>query len=399
MSVKKTVSVFDNIAHSVNCYLKNGAISGEYAVRLVSPEWPFNVIYAVYSHVAERYFACTEKSIAITEDEVGFTIYSNYSCSTPFLIEDYFNGTARAIIITGNTAAVYNGDTLSKINLKYSLACGVMHCGRLFGADGLTLRWSGEGGFDDWDEGIGKSGYLLLDHAKGKVLNMLVYKGKLVAVRERGLTVLRMYGSPRNFEVDFTDTDCDGIYQNTACVVSDKLYFYSKSGLKCFDGTKICAVEVGYTVTNAKSAVGYTGRYFLACYSKEMEREVILCLDCADGKSFIVDAVADLLFVKDGVSIFQRDEHRELVKGNTYLIESGQIDFGTYNGKTVSEIRVTGDIQAKYIKLSNGTFERTFFIPNGVVRPKMHGRHFKVTVNGSGELKGIEMTAEVPDVI
>ena len=396
MSVKKKVNVLENIAKTVNCYLNDGTVKPEYTVKKIYARYPETVVCAMYSNAAKTYFAITPTNISISTDGVTFTPQIDYKDSAPFLVEDYSDEKVTVTVIAGDTAGITLYNTMKKEQLKYYLTCGVVHCGRLFGADELTLRWSGTGGFNDWSEGIGNSGYLLLDHAKGRVLNLLVYKGKLVAVRERGLTVFDMCGSPQNFSVNRTDADCDGITQHTACVVSDKLYFLSASGLKCFDGAKISPVAVGYTVVEANCAVGYAGRYFLACFVKELDRTVILCVDSASGKSFVIDASADTMFIKDGVRFFGPEGYMMLEQGGTYLVESGLIDFGNDKNKTVKEIKVTGEAE---ICLSNGRIKRRFYVNDGVVRLKMRGKQFKVTATGRSILKDIEMTAEVMDVI
>ena len=248
MSEKRSVNALENVKKIVGCFLTDGTLTPAYGGVNIDGTYPEGVKFAVYSGVVNRYFICTQNSVYFSEDGTKFTGYGGHDFSTPFLIEDYIGGTATAVIISGATAAVYLDGEILFESMQEKLNCGVLHCGRLFGANGLKLSWSGINGINDWRNGISLSGSLKLDPARGDVLDMLVFGGKIVAVREYGLTVLSMYGSPENFSVEITDTDCDKIYKSTSRVAGGKLYFFSASGLKCFDGSKISRIELAHAV-------------------------------------------------------------------------------------------------------------------------------------------------------
>lgn len=395
MSTKKRVNVLEYAGNTVNSYLGKGKLLPEYSVVNVSMANPYGVLFAKYSKALEKYFACASDYIAVSGDGEKFITYSLYGDGLPFLVEDCSDGNGRAAVICGNKATVFSNSKETRKDLKYSLSCGVMHCGRLFGADGYTLRWSGAEGFEDWDEGMHGSGYLKLDAERGKVHNLIIYGGKLVAVREYGLTVFGMYGAPENFSVSGTNSDCDYICKDTACVVGGKIYFYSDSGLKSFDGNKISPIALRHGMVNLKNAVEYGGKYFIAGESEELERNIILCVD-TDGESCIIDTPADVLFVKNGVRFFNSKGQYRLKRGGIFNFESRAIDFGTDRFKTITEIKVAG--RAK-ICVKGENFNRDFQIKNGTVNPHMRGKKFIITAQGNEEISEISVTAEVTDAV
>ena len=395
MSTKKRVNVLENFGNSVNCYSKKGKLTPGYSAVNVPGEHPDVVTFAKYSKMTEKYFICTPASLNVSTDGKNFPYYTNFDGSSPFLIEEYIDGSGCSIVISGRDSMLDSPEIGSKNKLPYSLNCGVLHCGRLFGGDGYTLRWSGSEDPRSWSEGLHSSGYLKLEPERGKILNLLVYGGKLVAVREYGLTVFSMHGAPENFSVSFTDTDCDCIYRNTACVVSGKIYFCSLSGLKSFNGTAISPLELKYAVSGAKSAVEYGGKYFLACKSEALKSNVILCVD-ADLESCIIDASADVLFVKDGVRFFNSNGQYILERGGEYKFVSSVIDFGTDRMKTITELKVKGKAT---ISIMTERLINVYKVKDGTARPHMRGKHFTVIAEGSEDVSEISITAEVMNAI
>lgn len=397
MSVKKRVNALEYFKSSVGCFVRGGAIDvGYFGVRQLGANLPANVKYAAYSGVAEKYFVCAEGSVYLSTDAKSYTELCGCGLS-PFMLED-INGAARMVLISGKDYVLYDGSEYKVGKLPVNLSCGVMRCGRLFGGDGLTLRWSGAGGFDDWEEGLRGSGRLTLDPARGAVLDLLEYGGKLIAVREYGLTVLSMFGSPENFSVEITDTDCDKIYKNTARKACGGLYFYSASGLKRFDGAAISAVEVrnSYGVTDPTDAAVYCGKYFLACNNSYLARRVILCVELTGAESCIVDEPAEALYIKDGVYVCNEGGLKKLDTGGGFSFESSEIDFGTGRLKTVTEIELSGTAD---IRITSGKLTRLFYGASGIIRPHMRGKSFCFEVKGKSAVKEISVTAEVINAV
>ena len=396
MSVKKTVNLLDHCLTAENCFVKKDALVPGYNAVIISTTALPSVIFAGYSKAVKRYFACNIDIASFSSDGRTYTDCENYNYEyiSPFLIEDYEGDTPRAVIVSEWVASVFDGDGFYDVAMEESLSCGVMYCGRLFGAYGLRVKWSADG-FDNWSEGIDGSGHLDLDAEGGNVLNMHIFGGKLVAVREYGLTFLNMNGSPGKYSVGATAV-CDRICKNTSCVIGSKLYFYSASGLKCFDGTKISRIETGYELRKSDCAVGYDGIYFVNGYYEELGFNAILCFNTADGTAAIVHEYARRLFINDGVYFFTGYDIRKLEKGGDIRFESRQMDFGTERLKTVTQIKVKGSAQ---VVLFSDRFVRKFNVTNGTIRPGMRGKRFKIVVNASDNVTGLTVTAEVPDAV
>ena len=397
MSVKKSVNVLDYCGNLFNGIIKNGSLTPGYACINVKNSYAKYVCDIFFSRSTGVYFVCTEDDILTSTTGIDFTHFTDYDPGYTVFIEDYYNGQVRPIIINGDIAIIHTGQKkFEKVPLKHLISKGLMHSGRLFGAHKTTVRWSGPGGFMDWEDGIGGSGYLELDTIRGAVHNMLVFNGKIVAVREFGLTIMSMYGSPENFSVEITDTDCDAIQRDSACVFDGKLYFYSATGLKCFDGSKITPIEAGLGVMQVNNAVMWGSKYFLCGYNYDKMVDCIACVDLTNGDNLIISEYALRLYVKDNVRMFNDYEHKNIKAGGNYSFESSCIDFGTDRPKTVTGIKVGGRAE---ISISNGKYTRRYSVNNDTVRPRMRGKNFVITAEGSGELKEITLTAEVTDAI
>ena len=394
MSVKKSVNLLNHLSKTKNCLLKDGKLMPGYGIGTVPVKVRPDIVFAAYSNSVGKYFIGTEHELGLSENGIDFS-YTDTGSASPFLIEDYDDEAPRAVIISGHFTEEYSGGSHYRSVLDKKLDCGVMHCGRLFASDGYTLWWSGQNGYISWSDGLAESGYLLLDYPLGKVLHLLILKGKLIAVREYGISVFGMYGSPEQFSEDGAHNACDWIYKNTACVISDKMYFYSRSGLKCFDGNKISPVGTKYTFQNPKSAVVYGGKYYLACHCAEWDEDVIACIDLDGGDCVLIDESAEMLYAKDGVGFFKAGTHKRItVDGGKVLFESEAMDFGTQRAKTVTKIEVAGE---GYFSISNGKYTRRFAIRNGCVNPRLKGKRFTVCGASDSRIDAITVTAEVTD--
>lgn len=398
MSVKKKVDLFKHFANSVNCFMRGGKLEPEYQISTMFGTFPEKMIFAQYSKVADTCFFYYDQKIGASPDGVSPVFYGGFAYPHPFLIEDYFDDEMMAIIITGRLAGVFVGNGFKEIDLPERLDCGIMHRGRLIGAIGNVVKWSGPDGFQDWDKGIGGCGHLTLDPAHGEVLNILEYGGKVVAVREYGLTVLGMEGSPEDFCVKPLDTDCDRIYANTAQVVGGKLYFFTLSGLKCFDGSKITPLKTRHAVSEPWSSAEFGGRYFLACKSDYLKRDAILCVDSADGESLLLDDHADVFLVKDDVNYYLPYGMKKLEKGGYgyFIFETEPINFGTDKLKTLGKIEFD-DLLPVYV--NNGRYTRYFEDRRYSYRPHMRGFTFSFRLEWIHAVRWATATAEVTDDI
>ena len=401
MSVKKSVNALENFKSYVGCFLRNGKLIPAYGSEIMCDDFPSGVTFTAHPKLISGCLFGTDSELHISGDLKHFQkITSVNGGVTPFMAEYSRFFEAFVTVIWGDKAVhIINGKLAETEELPYSLSCAVVHCGRLFGADSerkFILRWSKADNFQDNSEELHLSGNVTLSPERGGILNLLVFKGKIVAVREYGLTVLSALSSPENFGFDFTDTDCDKIYKNTARIVGNKLYFYSVSGLKYFDGSKISAVESQHAVSAPVAACEYAGKYYVAGTCAKLNRRVILCVNLSDGESCIIDVPAETLLAKEGVYYSHGSTFNKIIEGTKYSFESGSIDFGTGKLKTVTQIDVQGKAD---LRISNGVCTRIFTGACGIVRPHLRGRSFTITVDGEEQLNAVTVTAEVTDEI
>ncbi|MDE7439255.1 MAG: hypothetical protein K2N23_01920 [Clostridia bacterium] len=401
MSVKKSVNALEYCKNSSGCLLRNGQLFMAFTCEKISGDHPYGVKFSTYSDAIKRYIVCNDNAVYVSETVWNFKDVCAFNCEfPPFMVEKWGERDAEAVIISGSYAVVLSGGSADKLNLGASLSCGVMHCGRLFGADaydGLVLRWSGADAITDWTAELHGSGFLKLDPERGEIIDMLIFNGKIVAVREHGLTVLSMYGSPENFSVELTDTDCDTIFRNTAKITNGKLYFYSVSGLKCFDGNKISIIELNHSLSKVNGCAVYGNKYFLCGASETAGTDVIMYVDLANGENCVIKEYAENVFASDAVYCSAGGVLHELKDGGGYyFFESDPIDFGTGRLKTITKIDVQGTVN---IRISNGKYKRGFNNASGVIRPHMRGKSFIIELDGASSLKGLTVTAEVTDAV
>ena len=271
-----------------------------------------------------------------------------------------------------------------------------MHCGRLFGADkdnAYKLRWSGEGGFSDWKEGLCGSGSLDLDPRRGEILDIVEFGEKLVAVRKFGLTVLNMYGSPENFSAEITDTDTDEIYKGTARVVCGKLVFFTVSGLHTFNGGSVNRVKHAYVddISEPVCSAELGGKYFLGCKSACLNGGAVFCYDFAKTAGYLIAVSADAMCSDGHIYIYNGNGAYRLEDGGRYAFIGGSTDFGSDRFKTVTEIFIGGRAD---IEIGNGRTVRKFLSASGRIRPAMRGKKFTVRAEGSVPVRKLTITAE-----
>lgn len=396
MSVKKKVDLLKYFANSINCFIRGEGLAPEYDIANMSGTYPEKIIFAKYSKVADTCFFYSDKRIGVSRNGVSPVFYGGFAYSQPFLIEDYVDGEMKAIVITGDIAAAYNGNGFSVIYLPEMFDCGIMHRGRLIGGYKNVLKWSGPDGFADWDKGIGGCGHVNVDPALGQVLNISEYCGKVVAVCERGLMVLSMEGYPEDFSVKPLDNGNDIVYANTAQVVGGKLYFFTLSGLKCFDGSKITPLKTRHSVSTPWASGEFGGRYFLACRSDYLKRDAILCVDSADGESCLIDDHADAFLVTDCLNYYLPYRMKRLVAGGFFVFETVPLNFGSDKLKTLSKIEFD-DLLPVYV--DNGRYTRYFEDRRYSYRPHMRGFTFKFRLEWVRPVRWATATAEVPDDI
>ena len=394
MSRRVTCDILGGKVAPVNCKISGGGVIPAAYPELIGTAVPQNIIYACRAESAGRFFLCTQTDAFVSVSGGEFTRLNSLAGTSPFLVEEVNGGVPRAVLINGANAVAHEGTKFYGVHTGVNLVSGVMRCGRLFAADGenkLMLRWSGEGGIGDWEQKMSGAGYLLLDPEYGEILGLIAFGEKIIAVRRYGLTGLNAFGNPENFSVGITDTRTEEICGGTAAVVCGKLLFYTRSGLRCFDGSRVTPLGHRYSaeVKNPAFPISYDGKYYLACETGAGRS--VLVYDCADGESYIHDIAADGMCAADGVCIFNCSGAYRLGEAQSFSF-TAEFDFCSGKDKTVTGIFIGGKAD---IEIKSGRKTRAFSGASGIIRPKLRGKSFTVKVTGTGVISALTATAEV----
>ncbi len=396
MSFKKSADILKHAGIYVQCRICGDELVPAGGFIKVGGALSFTPLGVVRAESVNRFFAFDGQSVYVSADGKSFSYLNALAGDDPFVVEELENGAARAAAVCGKNAVLHDGSSFVCREYGANLKYGVMHSGRLFGADvedGLALRWSGAGGVCDWARGVQASGYVRLDPERGEIIGINKLGDKLVAVRRYGLTVLSAYGNCENFRVEATDTDCDEIYRGTAGVAGGRLWFCTVSGLKYFDGERIRTLghPLAKDVYSPESAVCFSDKYFLICKSRFKGGKTVLCVD-AEGESFIADAAASALCAADGLYAYCDDGVFKFGTGARYELFADGVNFGSGGYKTLTGIFVDGSAD---IEISNGRVTRGFSGASGKIRPRLRGKNFCLRITGDGAVRKITAVAEV----
>lgn len=375
----------------VNCRVHNGAVYPALSPAKQSETVPAGTVYAY--NCEDGFIVCTSDAAYASAGGKSFYRFTEEVSSPAFAVREIKDGSARTLVIGGGAAVEVRGGSFTVLPFGMNIKRGIMHCGRLFAVDAEnadTLRWSGTGGAEDWEEGLYGAGSVRFADRRGDILNLLTFGGKIVAVRRFGLTVISAYGTPENFTVEQTDTDTDEVYADTAQVAGGRLMFFTSSGLKSFDGKTVtpavhrCARDIFSPVCSC--ALG--GLYFAGCSSRSLGRAV-LCYDTHADESYLIDIAADCMCAYDRVHVFNADGAYTLTKGDKFRILCKGLDFGAPTKKTLSKINGA----AAEIRIESGGRSHVFPCSGGTVRPHFSGVSFNLEITGAGRAE--KLTAEV----
>lgn len=389
------------------CVLKNGVLSPAFNAEITSAEPVKNLVCLKSSKSAGGGFAYTNDGGVYRIDSVDCTsmkLLRNLTATTPVFIEQRTGEYPDFMLITdSNFARVRRGGYFIGA-MKTQMRCAALRCGRTFAADlstGFIFKWSGEGGFNDWDEGISGAGHVYLDPPGGQTREMFDFENEIVLMRERGITRFSVSGNPENFRMIQPTLIIPDYYNKTAAVVSDKIFFCAHGGLHYYCAGKIKRLEglISEDIFNPVVAQAYLGRFYAVVgYSNKLERTVVYIYDVINDTYQTVDVPAYYI-AEDGISLvaFSEDAiyriHPEGKYFGDYELDCGNIDFGTPNRKLLKKLICDCEGEVK-VCISNGRHTRKI-TAGGTTRLNMRGAKFKITVTGNGIVRSLKLEAEV----
>lgn len=319
-------------------------------------------------------------------------------------IFDTNDGGGQAVAISGNKYTYFAPGGSTQGDFEGGLASGVIKSGRLFGGDRAErrrIKWSGEGGWQDWAESVSGAGSMLLEPVAGAVCSLFDFDGDLVIFCENAVVRMAVGGNPENFKV----TGCLKIpclVENTAAEAGESIFFVTESGFMRYNGGGVEKLEG--LITDDLTAPGrcyvYKNRYyFISGESRALGRRVIYVYDVLDDAYQLVDVSAYFINADDiSVLAFTNSTIYRLTFADTareYAVTVSGINFGTLRRKLLLclETDCDGDVS---VSISNGRSTRRVGAPAIKTRLNMRGAQFGVTFNGKdGGVRSAYLTAEV----
>lgn len=395
----------------VGCEVTNGEIIPALCASQETQNAFADVKAAGYSAAAGAYMVCDGQKVFYSADGLNFSELSPLDGAEPFIFEQRENGKAR-LYAAGDEKCVFFGGGAGGLNTFDCGICGgQFKNGRLFGidkSDNFTLRWSGEGGALDWEESIDGAGWLKLDGAGGRILNLLVYGEKLVAVRENCLSVFSAFGTPENFKVESKNLYVSGVIKNTAAVAGNKLLFFADGGcgggLFSFNGTKITRIScpIAGQTEQPTCATADGGLYFAGVYAKPLKRRAVLVYNVESGTAYFADFPADVLLAGNGVFAYAQGLACKLENGSEnggeFTFTSGKADFGSAGEKYLKTVQIRC-AEGVDTEISNGRTVRGFKDVKNALSADMRGANFTFSVKSRAKITAFKAVAEVLDGI
>ena len=386
-------------AFNVGCQVSDGKLTP--TVNTVTTTTLFSGFEtgAWYLPTVKKYILCTTGHVYYSDGSMKTGLNVSFPTENPSVVVTHTKDRNVISVISGNSR-------MSVVNDERSIASfggGVRECilknGRIFGVDSANpykIKWSVEGGLDGWTDTIESSGWVAVQYGQGEILNLIVYKDKIVVVREHGLTFLTAYGTPENFKLGYLEYTLPKIYANTARIVGGDLVFYTEDGLYFYDGNKAekCRLGLAEELQSATFAAANKGQYYLCGVSKTLQRNVILVFNSILNTAYIIDVPAVMAAVGEELIVYANRREYCLGEGGEYAFTSGDLDFSSDGNKVLKEIKILGgnDVQ---VEVSNGVTSRIVRGVRGKFRPHMRGKCFRITVRGTSKIDGISAVAEV----
>lgn len=386
----------------VGCKVKGGKIIPALSPSEFSAQCSANVSLAHYAADKDRYFLWADGKVYVSQNGTDFLEIYDVPAVSPFIFDE--RGDEVKTYIAGDTkCVVYHGTSFYVKAFNFPVCRGIMKSGRLFGVDPddeWKLRWSGEGGAFDWEDGISGAGWVCLSSERGKILNFVTLGDRLIAVREHGLTVISAFGTPENFKVTATDTSLPQICKNTAAVVRNNLLFFAESGLYAYDGAKISKIDCALDgdISSATYAAACGNEYFLCGESKSLGRKAVLVYNADDGSAYIADVPATAVVAGRKVFAYTDVGACVLKNGGGYSFTSGEITFNSGKRKVLNRVEIGCDGEVD-VEVTNGVKTRIFEGVKDKIHLALRGKSFKITVRGTQEITFLKAYAEVNDGI
>jgi len=352
--------------------------------------------YAGYSDIAKRFVVCTGEKVLYSADGLNFSYVGALKSGKAFGFSAQTSSGAASFVFGDDEFVSFSDDKTQFTGFSCGMLGGVVKNGRAFGmdaTDGYTIRWSGSNGVADGKQGIYEGGSLRLNPTQGKILNLVVFDGKLCAVRRFGVTEISAFGTPENFTVSYT-AQTDEIYGDTAAVVGGKLLVYTREGLAEYSSGVLKRLDFplnGY-ITSPECGAVFGNDYFVA--GRDGSGKIVTLAYNSDGYAYIIDyAPKKIVVCERGLFMYGGGASTDFKKAG-YTFESNKFDFGSHGEKTLTDLLISADGEVT-VTVKSGKKSVRRKCGDGRTHFGVRGRKFCVTVEADCKIGKIEAYAEV----
>lgn len=267
--------------------------------------------------------------------------YGNfYRIGTGFTSPPYFaeccDGDEDFTIIGDGQKALRSDYTLTEGTTCPPIKLGVGCYSRIFGVDSSdshVLRWSAAGDVTDWEESAAGAGHVRLDPVGGDIVRLVPLGGDLIAVRSHGIAKITAGGEGEDFKVEYACGDFGEVIENAVVCCADKIYFFAKDGLYCFDGNVKRADFDGLEGFSEVTCAAACGNRIFAG-GKLDGQYVIASIGTDGGGVSYVARRADCICAAGRVFFYDGTAPAELVpSAEEGEWKSGETDFGVHGKK------------------------------------------------------------------
>ncbi len=312
----------------------------------------------------------------------------------------------KAVALSGTHYTVSGPQGRTHGSLSVSLSCGVMKNGRLFGCDSSNrymLRWSGTGGWQDWEEEIGGSGHFFFKPDYGYITGIFDMDGEIVVLFEYGIARVSVGGNPETFRI-IDILKCPHYRNSTAALAADGLYFVTDGGFMRYSNGKITLLKGLITDDIQSTTSGYIGYgqfYFVCGSSRSLAKNVVYVYDIfneayqiADVPAYFVNCDSTSLLAYTDSTVYRLKKE---VSGWRYTVQTENLDFGCDQRKLIKRLEIDCDTDIS-LSIANGIYQRSVSKPAKRTRVFMRGPYFCIKFTGAtGRVRSAYITVEVPE--
>lgn len=362
-----------------------------------------------------RYFANINTSLAITtmgqiyrwtavSSSKPFTYSGLVGTYYPSAMSCYYDGASVVAVVSGSRITIVKSSGYENFQIAYSVRGATYHKGRIFAVDPSKncIRWSAPD-LLDWKESIDGAGYMYLDPKRGQIFSVIECGENLIAFREFGLDVLKVFGDPRHFTVVSVGEKLttEKLITNTCVECGGKLYFASSENIYCFNGESIEKVVLPEYMKARSYSYGksYEGRYVhFYCTPNTYGSPCQFELDTVTGEcAFFAPSLqmvwksAEIFYGWKNNIVYR--QHQLTGYDMPCVWRTGKIDVGTAGVKTLKSIYIDSADVARITVKADGV--KRELSGQGRIAVGMSGREFVFELNGKNETESLEAEWEV----